>query len=126
MDTKHATIIIGGGQAGLATSYHLKQRGQEHIVLEQAAQAGNAWRNDRWDSFTLLTPNWSVRLPGAEYQGAAPDGFMARDEVVATFERYVERFQLPVQYGARVSAVEPLADGGGYRVSDGQWGSGRR
>ena len=50
MTHKYPTIIIGGGQAGLATSYHLKQRGHEHIVLEQAAQAGNAWRNDRWDS----------------------------------------------------------------------------
>jgi putative flavoprotein involved in K+ transport len=116
MIPKYPTIIIGGGQAGLATSYHLKQRGQEHIVLEQAAQAANAWRNDRWDSFTLLTPNWSVRLPGAEYQGEAPDGFMARDEIVATFESYVQRFQLPVQYGTRVNAVESLGNGDGYRV----------
>jgi putative flavoprotein involved in K+ transport len=116
MIPKYPTLIIGGGQAGLATSYHLKQRGQEHILLEQAAQAGNAWRNDRWDSFTLLTPNWSLRLPGVEYQGAAPDGFMGREEIVATFERYVERFQLPVQYGARVNAVEANANGGGYRV----------
>ena len=69
MNTKHATIIIGGGQAGLATSYYLKQRGQEHIVLEQASQAANAWRNDRWDSFVLNTPNWMFRLPGAEYHG---------------------------------------------------------
>lgn len=60
------TIIIGGGQAGLATSYYLSQRGREQIVLEKAAQTGNAWRNDRWDSFALLTPNWSFRLPGAE------------------------------------------------------------
>ena len=59
------TVIIGGGQAGLATSYNLNQSGREHIVLEQAAQAGNAWRNGRWDSFTLVTPNWSFRLPGA-------------------------------------------------------------
>ena len=117
MVQKYPTIIIGGGQAGLSTSYHLKQRGQEHIVLEQAAQAGNAWRNDRWDSFSLLTPNWSFRLPGAEYQGSEPDGFMRREEIVATFERYVQRYQLPVQYGTRVEAVEPLANGHGYRVT---------
>ena len=67
------TVIVGGGQAGLATSYHLTQRGREHIVLEQAPQAGNAWRNGRWDSFTLVTPNWSFLLPGAEYEGSAPD-----------------------------------------------------
>ncbi|MDO8531018.1 MAG: FAD-dependent oxidoreductase [Dehalococcoidia bacterium] len=110
------TIIIGGGQAGLSTSYHLAQRGCEHIVLEQAAQAGNAWRNGRWDSFTLLTPNWSFRLPGAEYHGNAPDGFMARDDIVACFEQYVERFHLPVRYGVRVTSVVRKADGKGYLV----------
>lgn len=98
MSQKIETLIIGGGQSGLATSYHLNQRGREHIILEQAAQAGNAWRNDRWGSFALLPPNWSVRLPGAEYQGNAPDGFMSRDEIVAYFEQYIERFHLPVQY----------------------------
>ena len=117
MTQKYPTIIIGGGQAGLSTSYHLTQRGQEHILLEQAAQAGNAWRNDRWDSFTLLTPNWSFRLPGAEYQGVAPDGFMKREEIVAAFEQYILRFQMPVQYGVKVSSVEPITDGPGYRVS---------
>jgi putative flavoprotein involved in K+ transport len=110
------TIIIGGGQAGLATSYHLAQRGCEHIVLEQAAKAGNVWRNDRWDSFALLTPNWSFRLPGAEYQGNAPDGFMPSDEIVACFEQYVERFSLPMHYGVRVTSVEQSVRGSGYLV----------
>jgi putative flavoprotein involved in K+ transport len=117
MAQKYPTIIVGGGQAGLSTSYHLSQRGQEHVILEQAAQAGNAWRNDRWDSFTLLTPNWSFRLPGAEYRGEAPDGFMKREEIVAAFEQYILRFHLPVQYGVKVSAVEPITGGSGYRVS---------
>ncbi len=109
------TLIVGGGQAGLATSYYLKQHGREHIVLEQAAQAANAWRNDRWDSFTLVTPNWTVRMPGAEYAGADPDGFMPRDEVITYFDRYVERFQLPVQGTAEVVSVEPMNQRG-YRV----------
>lgn len=117
MKQKYSTIIIGGGQAGLSTSYHLTQRGQEHIVLEAAAQAGNAWRKDRWDSFRLLTPNWSFRLPGAEYQGDDPNGFMSREQVVTAFEQYVERFRMPVQYGVRVNSVEPTADGKGYRVT---------
>ena len=68
------TIIVGGGQAGLSTSYHLKQLGREHVILEQAEQAGNAWRNDRWDSFTLVTPNWSIQLPGAHYDGSGAGG----------------------------------------------------
>lgn len=110
------TIIVGGGQAGLATSYHLAQRGREHIVLEQAARAGNVWRNERWDSFTLVTPNWALRMPGAEYDGPDRDAFMARDEIVAYFEDYVDRFQLPVQYNTRVETIEPL-NGGGFRVA---------
>ncbi len=114
MGQKVDTIIIGGGQAGLATSYYLSKQGREHLVREQAAQAGNAWRNDRWDSFALLTPNWSFQLPGAPYQGPAPDSFMPRDEIVATFEQYVQRFELPVQYGVRVRSV--AQEGSGYRV----------
>ncbi len=109
------TVIVGGGQAGLATSYYLKQQGREHIVLEQAAMAGNAWRNDRWDSFTLVTPNWTLTMPGAEYDGDERDAFMPRAEVVAYFERYVERFNLPVQFGARVLAIE-RAEPRGFRV----------
>ncbi len=109
------TVIIGGGQAGLATSYWLKQHGHEHIVLEKASQPGHAWRQ-RWDSFTLVTPNRMVRLPGAEYSGHAPDGFMPRDEVVSTFERYVADHSLPVLFGVDVLAVEPLTDQSGYRV----------
>ena len=58
------TVIVGGGQAGLSISYYLKQHRRDHIVLEQAAQAGEAWRNHRWDSFTLVTPNWMLKLPG--------------------------------------------------------------
>ena len=108
------TVIVGGGQGGLAISYYLKKKGREHIVLEKAAQAGNAWRNDRWDSFTLVTPNWSFRLPGAEYGGEQPDGFMPRAEVVRAFEEYVESFQLPLQYGVRANSIGPT--NGKYRV----------
>lgn len=102
------TVIVGGGQAGLATSYWLTQHGREHIVLEKASQSGHAWRQ-RWDSFTLVTPNWMFRLPGAEYTGADPGGFMPRDQIVAAFERYVAEHALPVAYGVSVNAVEPLA-----------------
>jgi len=119
MNDRSETIIIGGGQAGLATSYHLKQRGREHIILEQAAQAGNAWRNDRWDSFNLLTPNWAFRLPGAEYQGDQPHGYMPRDEIVSRFEQYVERYHFPIRYQARVTSIKKEVNGKGYRVETG-------
>ena len=63
------TVIVGGGQAGLATSYCLTQLRREHVVLEQAEHPANVWRNERWDSFTLVTPNWTIKMPGAEYDG---------------------------------------------------------
>jgi putative flavoprotein involved in K+ transport len=88
------TVIVGGGQAGLAVSYWLKQHGREHIVLDKASQPGHAWRQ-RWDSFTLVPPDWMFRLPGAETNGAEPGGFLPRDEVVAIFERYVADHALP-------------------------------
>lgn len=116
MSQKIDTVIIGGGQAGLSTSYFLKQQNREHIVLEQAAQAGNVWRNERWDSFTLVTPNWMFRLPGAEYEGSLPGAFMSRVEVVAQFDQYVERFQLPMHYNVTVTRVEPDSTGIGYLV----------
>jgi putative flavoprotein involved in K+ transport len=109
------TVIVGGGQAGLATSYHLTQYGCEHVVLERAARVGNVWRNERWDSFTLVTPNWAFRMPGAEYKAADRDGFMSCDEVIAYFDQYVERFQTPIQFNTRVLSVEAV-DSNGYRV----------
>ena len=109
------TIIVGGGQAGLTTSYWLKQHSREHIILERASRPGHAWRQ-RWDSFTLVTPNWMFRLPGAEYSGDKPGGFMPRDEIVATFEQYVADNNLPVEFGVDVTAVEPPDDRPSYRV----------
>jgi putative flavoprotein involved in K+ transport len=109
------TVIVGGGQAGLVMSYHLARNGHEHLVLEQAAQAANVWRNQRWDSFRLVTPNWAFGMPGAEDNGTDPDGFMSREEIIAYFDQYVERFQPPIQYNTPVLAVEPL-DSRGYRV----------
>ena len=108
------TVIVGGGQAGLATSYWLRQQGREHLILEQDAQPASAWRHGRWDSFTLVIPNWAIRLPGAEYEGDDPDGFMSRDEIVAYLEMYAGRFKLPLRYNVRAVSVEP--SGGGYLV----------
>jgi putative flavoprotein involved in K+ transport len=110
------TVIIGGGQAGLAVSYYLNQKNRPHVVLEQAEKAGNAWRNHRWDSFTLNTPNWQSALPGAEIPGSSPDSFLSRDEIVAYFENYVGEFQLPVRHGVQVQAVRPKPSGRGYVV----------
>ena len=61
------TVVVGGGQAGLATSHELTQAGVEHVVLERD-RVGQTWR-ERWDTFCLVTPNWSVQLPGHPYAG---------------------------------------------------------
>lgn len=116
------TIIIGGGQAGLSTSYYLKKQGREHIIFEKAHQPAQVWRN-RWDSFTLITPNWMIRLPGATYSGDDPDGFMARDELVRYFEAYIKQFNLPIRYGVKVHSVEYLGDGYLVRTSEGDYKS---
>lgn len=113
--TEHVqTIIVGAGQAGLAAGYCLAQRGREALLLEQASRPGSAWQDQRWDSFTLVTPNWSVRLPGAEYQGSQPYGFMNRAELAAHFDAYAGRIRQPLRCGVSVRSVE--LEYGGYRV----------
>lgn len=106
IDQSTETVIVGGGQAGLATSYFLKQHNRSHMILEQADRPANAWRNDRWDSFTLVIPNWAVSLPGAEYDGGDPDGFLNREEIIAYLENYIDRYQLPIRCGERVVSIE--------------------
>lgn len=103
------TIVIGAGQAGLAASYELTKHGVDHLVLEKD-RIGSGWAN-RWESFCLVTPNWSVQLPGFPYDGNDPDGFMPRDEIVAYLERYAASFDSPVQLGANVTGVARNADG---------------
>ena len=102
-------VVIGGGQAGLATSCELNRLGIDHVVLERA-RIGQTWR-DLWESFCLVTPNWSVRLPGHPYDGDDPDGFMPRDEIVAYLERYATAVGSPIREGVDVATVRP-ADGG--------------
>ena len=102
--------IIGGGQAGLATSHELTEAGIEHVVLERG-RLGETWRT-RWESFCLVTPNWSVLLPGHPYDGDDPDGYMPRDEIVAYLERYAAGFGAPVREGIKVTSLAQVPDGG--------------
>jgi putative flavoprotein involved in K+ transport len=108
-------LVIGAGQAGLATSYFLSRRGIGHVVLERG-RIGQSWRSQRWDSFVVNTPNWLNALPGTGYVGPTPDGFHARDELVASFEDYVRRFNLPVRSGIEVEALEPDREAAGFAV----------
>jgi len=118
MTTHVNTVVIGAGQAGLAVSYHLTQQARDHLVLEQSDGPADAWRNHRWDSFALNTPNWQSQLPGADDRGADPDGFKSRDEIVAYLEQYAARFQLPIRYRTRVEKIERLGRWGSYLVTN--------
>ncbi len=101
--------VVGAGQAGLATSYHLNQAGVDHVVLE-AGRVAETWRSRRWDSFCLVTPNWSVRLPGAPYAGPDPDGYMNRDELVDHFLGWADAFKAPVKEGCVVTSLDRDGD----------------
>ncbi|GAA3868284.1 NAD(P)-binding domain-containing protein [Celeribacter arenosi] len=107
------TIIIGAGQAGLAMSYCLQQRGVPHVVLERG-QVANSWASERWDSLRLLTPNWQSRLPGCAYAGSNPDGFMDMAGVVRFLGGYAAAIAAPVEEQTTVTSVSRLGDG--YRV----------
>lgn len=101
-------VVIGGGQAGLSMSWQLRQRRVDHVVLERES-VGYEWRERRWDSFCLVTPNWQCQLPGFGYSGPDPDGFMVKDEIVGYLEAYADSFEVPLYEGV---AVTRLARGG--------------
>ncbi|WP_410791057.1 MSMEG_0569 family flavin-dependent oxidoreductase [Kribbella sp. C-35] len=108
---RYSVVVVGGGQAGLATSWHLVRAGVDHVVLE-ADRAGSEWRNRRWDSFCLVTPNWQCSLPGFPYDGPAPDGFMVRDEIVGYLEDYTRSYDVPLVEGVRATQLDS-----GFRIA---------
>ena len=111
------TVIIGAGHCGLAMSHCLTARSIDHVVLERA-EVGNSWRTQRWDSLRLLTPNWMTRLPGYEYRGADPDGYLSARGVAAMLEDYAGASAAPVLTGTTVTSVRAV--GGGYVVQTDQ------
>ncbi|MGD8572485.1 MAG: MSMEG_0569 family flavin-dependent oxidoreductase [Gammaproteobacteria bacterium] len=100
----HEVIIVGGGQAGLSISYYLKQNNIDHLILNKGRLA-EAWRNERWDTFCLVTPNWQCQLPGFPYQGDDPDGFMVKDEIIQYIEDYAASFNPPIKNGITVEEI---------------------
>lgn len=97
-------LVIGAGQAGLATSRCMTARGIEHVVLERG-RIGERWLSERWDSLRLVTPNWMTRLPGGRYTGRDPDGFMPASAVAGFLGDYAATFRAPVEAGVRVTGV---------------------
>ncbi len=100
------TVVIGAGHAGLAVSHFLTRRSIDHVVLERG-EVANSWKTQRWDSLRLLTPNWQSRLPGLDYDGDDPDGFMTMPEVIGFIDRYAAVSQAPVRTRTTVSSVRP-------------------
>ena len=99
------TVIIGGGQAGLAMSLVLQDVGREHIVLERARVA-ERWRSERWDALRFQFPNWTVELPGMRYSGGEPDGFAGASDIVLLLEQYAESNGAPVVEGCEVTGLQ--------------------
>lgn len=90
-----SVIIVGGGQAGLSVSYHMQQQNIDHLIIEKNTMM-STWRDQRWDSFTLVTPNWQCELPGHPYDGDDPKGFMKKDEIVAYLSRFADKVNPPI------------------------------
>jgi putative flavoprotein involved in K+ transport len=103
-------IIIGAGQAGLAMSHCLSQRGIDHVVLERG-RVGERWHSERWPSLRLLSPNGMIRLPGLP-PVADPAGFMAATDFAATLSGYAARIGAPLVTGCEVLALTRIATGG--------------
>ena len=101
--TKIQTIVIGGGQAGLVTGYHLAKRGLPFLILDAHRQIGEAWRQ-RWDSLRLFTPARYAGLPGMPFP-ARGDSFATKEQVANYLSEYARRFRLPVRNGLRVDRL---------------------
>ena len=104
MKKHYSVVVVGGGQAGLAISYCLKNKGIDHIIFEKN-KIGYSWQAKRWDSFCLVTPNWQCTLPGYHYSGSNPNGFMVKDEIVEYIKDYAKSFNPPIQEGVEVLQV---------------------
>jgi putative flavoprotein involved in K+ transport len=115
-------VVIGAGQAGLAMSWWLARRSIEHVVLERG-EVANTWRTQRWDSLTLLTPNWQSRLPGYEYEGDHADGFRTMPQTIAFIEGYARYASPPLKTHTTVSAVRRAGDGYEVVSDQGTWHS---
>ncbi len=110
--THYSTIVIGAGQAGLATGYHLAQHGEEFVILNAEARVGDEWRR-RWDSLRLFTPTRHSSLPGLPHPKSR--AFLGKDEVAGYLERYARKFELPVRHGVTVTRVARST--GGFTVT---------
>ena len=109
------TLIIGGGQAGLAMSEHLAKRGVSHLIVERRRIA-ERWRSERWDSLVANGPAWHDRFPGMTFAGIEADSFATKHQIVAYFEAYAKQIAAPIRCGVEVTSLRKKAHGSGFRA----------
>lgn len=109
------TVVIGAGQAGIATSEHLKNNNIKHVVLEKS-QIADSWRNRRWDSLVANGPAWHDRFPNMTFEGHDKDSFVDKESVADYFVKYVDQFKLNVKCGTEVKKVTKLEGRYGFKV----------
>jgi putative flavoprotein involved in K+ transport len=114
------TLIVGGGQAGLAMSEHLGKFGVNHLIVERHRIA-ERWRSERWDSLVANGPAWHDRFPGMTFPGIDPDSFATKQQIVSYFEAYAEQIRAPIRCGVEVKSLRQKPGGRGFRAdtSDG-------
>ncbi len=108
MNDRHEVVVIGGGQAGLATGHHLRRSGVEFVILDAENATGDQWRR-RWDSLRLFTPAKHATLAGLPWD--VPRGhFPTRDETAAYLERYAREQELPIRHGVSVTSIRRVGE----------------
>ncbi len=112
------TLVVGAGQAGLTMSWFLRRSGRDHVLVDRRARLGGGWL-DRWESFKLVSPNWTASFPGFAYDGPDPDGFMPRDEIAGRVAAYATAISAPVVLETEVRRLAARA-GGGFRAETSQ------
>lgn len=112
---KIETLIVGGGQAGLAMSEHLSKLGQSHVIVERDRIA-ERWRTARWDSLVANGPAWHDRFPTKEFRNDGPDDFPSKDNVVAYFEEFADEIKAPIRCGVEVQEARLSQNGEGFEV----------
>jgi putative flavoprotein involved in K+ transport len=108
MSEQVETVIVGGGQAGLAVGYHLAQRHRPFVILDANERTGDSWRK-RWDSLRLFTPAYLNALPALKFPGPRHRP-SSKDDMADYLEAYAARFDLPVRMGLRVNSVTKITD----------------
>jgi len=115
-DRQFGTVVIGGGQSGLAAGYYLKQHDLSFVILDEHDRVGDAWRK-RWDSLRLFTPGRYDGLPGMPFPGS-PSSYPTKDETADYLEAYAREFELPVRRGVKVDSLSK--DGDRFEVRCGE------